>query len=106
MTVERAAALIVLILPAVVAFCAGVWKVFTWAVDRHDEAAVSSPPIESRIQQGEVINQPESWAERAAYESVRELLEDERADHAHTIDRHRPCHDVMREHGIPVPDDH
>lgn len=103
MSVERAAALTMFILPALVAFCAGVWKVFVWAVDRHDERPPA--PVEARIQQGEVIEPPNQWADRA-YQGVMRELEDERADHAHTMHRHRHCHARMEEAGMTVPDDH
>lgn len=102
-SLERAAALIVLILPAAVAIATGAWRVFLWAIDRHDKAQNGS----GRIAQGQVIPQPavDAWATRA-YEGLRRELDDEREDHAHTIDRHRACHDVMRGAGLHVPEDH
>ncbi len=100
MTVDRTAALIVLLLPAAAAFCAGIWTVFTWAMKRHDDTK-GSP-----IVQGQVIPAPhDQWADRAYAGIVREL-DDERADHAHSINRHRSCHDAMRAAGLVVPDDH
>ena len=102
MTVDRAAALIVLILPALTALGAGAWKVFTWAVDRHDES------FEAHVMQGQVIqttSAPDEWATRA-YEGLERELRDEQADHARTIHRHRACHESMRAAGMHVPDDH
>ncbi len=104
MTAERVAALTVFILPAVVALCAGLWKVFLWAVDRHDRRPPE--PTEPRVQQGQVIEAAVApWADRA-YEGIVRELKDEQADHAQTINRHRSCHDAMRDAGLSVPDDH
>lgn len=101
MTVERVAAIVALLTPILVAAAAGIWKVLTYLLNRQDD---TEPPIP----QGQVIQPPapDSWAARAAYDRALDLLDDERADHARTIDRHRACHALMREHGIPVPDDH
>ena len=76
---------------------------FLWVIDRHDKAQAQ----QGSIAQGQVIPQPASdeWANRAYEGLVRELA-DEQRDHAHSIDRHRSCHDVMRAAGLHVPDDH
>lgn len=102
-SLERAAALIVLILPAAVAIATGGWRVFLWVIDRHDKAQNQ----QGRIAQGQVIPQPptDKWAD-LAYEGLQRELDDEREDHARTIDLHRACHDVMRDAGLHVPNDH
>jgi hypothetical protein len=101
---ERVGALLASVIPVLAIVCAGLWKVFTWAMDRHDEAltTTTAAPI---VQGQQIPESKEDWADRA-YKGLERELDDERADHAHTINRHRACHATMREHGIPVPDDH
>ena len=50
------------------------------------------------------VDTAEGW--RTAYQGAIRERDDEIADHAHTIDRHRVCHGRMEDAGIPVPDDH
>ncbi|CAN7197899.1 hypothetical protein [Knoellia sp. LjRoot47] len=99
---ERAVSLALQALPIFAAACAGLWVVIRYFLERRR----GPRPDPATVQQGQVIPPPsDEWATRA-YEGLQRELKDEIADHAHTINRHRLCHELMADHGIPVPDDH
>lgn len=72
-------------------------------LDRDKDAA--SPATPAPVV-GTTVPMPESDGWRKAYEGALRELEDEQQDHAHTMNRHLRCHQLMSDAGIDVPDDH
>ena len=100
---ERAVALALQALPLITAVCVGIFALVRYIISLRRSPQQSTP---TPVQQGQVIPPPtDQWADRA-YAGLQRELEDEIADHAHTINRHRICHESMRGAGLSVPDDH